>query len=564
MTAIANRSPIPRGRVSKKAEDVAPRGPSTDVLPDIKFAPDAVYLLQRGVDALANAVRPTLGPNVRSVAMAPIWGENKPPELLDDAATIARRIIEIPNPHANMGAMLLRQVLWNMHEKVGDGGATTAVLMQALLQEGIRLSTAGWNVMTMRHGIEKATERALAVIRGLARPIETENDVIGLAFAASGDEDLARRLGEMFDTLGADGHVQVQQGYKPGLMHEYIEGAYWDSGWVSNLFANNDLQNECRLLNTHVLVARGRIEQWEDLSPLLNEMAEQKDVALFIVALDVSNTALNLLLSNKEKVPCVAVKAPSIGEHMENQLHDIAVLTGTRVVLNNMGESLAKLRMADLGFARSVTANRDYFGIVGGNSDPRLLREHIALLRTHIRSTDVNDSEVLGQLRQRLAKLVSGIGVIYVGGATESEGNARRERVERTVNTVKQAQAGGVVPGGGMAYITAAKVLHDLRLPAEEAVGADVLMRALEEPLRAIALNSGVAAGPIIGQAFEQPDGWGYNALSDQFEDMRAAGIVDPLPVVEAALERAVSGALMALTTHVTVHRRNPPLSTNP
>jgi len=530
----------------------------------IRFAPDASYALKDGIDWLANVVRPTLGPTPHIVAVDQVFAVNqRPPELLDDGATIARRIVELPDAYVNMGAMLLRQIMWAVHEQVGDGATTAAVLMQALVREGVRLSAAGWNTMMMRRGIELGLERCRAALNDMARPVETEADVTGLAYAASGDMDLSKRLGEIFDTLGADGHVEVQQGYRPGISHEYIEGAYWNSGWVSSAFANNDLQNEAKLTDPFVLVARDRIEKWDEIAHLLNAVAEQS-APLFIVALDVTGTALNLLLSNKDKIPSAAVKAPNVGDPMERNLEDIAILTGTRVILNNMGELLTNVTLADLGRARSVTVNRDYFGIIGGAGDPRGLREHIAKVREQLRTIPAHESDKLLELRQRLGRLVGGIAVIYVADATESASKEHRERVERTVNTVKQAQVGGILPGGGMAYLRCVRALRGLKLPADQQVGVDALARALEEPLRVIARNSGNDDGPVVSRAYEQKDGWGFNALTGRFEDVWAAGIVDPAPVVIAALDKAVSGALMALTTSVAVHRKNPPTSLEP
>lgn len=564
MTGPQNRTPIPRGRTI--AKEAAPP-PVTDIKKQpagIKFSPDAIYALKDGIDWIANAVRPTLGPTPHIVALDQVFSTNtRPPELLDDGATIARRIVEVPDAYVNMGAMLLRHVMWGVHERVGDGATTAAVLMQALVREGVRLSAAGWNPMMMRRGIEVGLERCLAALKDMARPVETEADVTGLAFAASGDMALAKRLGEIFDTLGADGHVEVQQGYRTGISHEYIEGAYWNSGWVSSAFATNDLQNEAKLTDAYVLVARDRIEKWEDIQHLLAAVAE-KSAPLFIVALDVAGTALNLLLANKDKIKTVAVKAPSFGDVMERNLEDIAVLTGTHVVLNNMGALLTKVRLEDLGRARSVTVNKDYFGIIGGGGDPRLLRERIALVREQIRNTDAGDTDNLNALRLRLGKLVGGVAVIYVADATESASKEHRERVERTVSTVKQAQQGGIVPGGGMAYIRCLRALRGLKLAPEQQVGVDALARALEEPLRVIARNSGVDDGPVAARALEQKEGWGFNALTGAFEDMWAAGIVDPATVVQAALERGVSGALMALTTSVTVHRKDPPTVAEP
>jgi chaperonin GroEL len=566
VTGPQNRTPIPRGRTIAKEQAAPP--PNIDISkqsPGIRFTPEALFLLKKGVDSIANAVRPTLGPLPRNVAVDPVYSGpgGKPPELLDDGATIARRMVEMPDAYVNAGAMLLRHILWNVHERVGDGSTTAAVLMQAMVREGVRLTAAGWNPMMMRKGIEIGLERCVSTLREMARPVETEADVAGLALAASADPDLAKRMGEIFDTLGADGHVVVQQAYRPGVSHEYIEGAYWGSGWITPHFANNDLQNSCTLTDPYVLVARGRIEKWDDIAPLI-EAAAQESASLFIIALDVADTALNILLTNKEKVPCAAVKAPSYGDLMEDQLEDIAVLTGTRVILNHMNESVAKLTLADLGRVRSVTVNKDYFGIIGGMGDAKLLRERIALVRNQLRATEAHDSEKLSQRRERLAKLIGGIAIVYVAAATESESKELRERVERTVNTVKQAQMAGIVPGAGAAYIACARALRSLKLPPEQMVGVDVLAKALDEPLRTIAHNAGADASPVVARAHEQRAGWGYNALTDTFEDLWAAGIVDPLPVVQTALESAVSGAIMTLTTSVTIHRKNPPTSTEP
>jgi chaperonin GroEL len=435
--------------------------------------------------------------------------------------------------------------------------------MQALLREGIRLSAAGWNVMMMRRGIEQAMQQALGALRALARPIKSEADVSGLALAAGGDPRLAALLGEMFDTLGSDGIVQVQQGFKPGIEHDYIEGAFWDSGWITPSMATDEMQREARLTDPYVLIAPDHIENWEDIAPILNAVAD-KGRSLFIIALNVGATALNLLLSNREKTPSAAVKAPAWGDHQENLLQDIAVLTGTRVMLPKYGERLRDLRLEEMGQARSVVVNRDYFGLVGGHGDPKLLRERIAGLRTQIKNGVFKEGEDLTHARERLAKLSGGVGVIYVGGVTEADTAERRENVERCVSTVKHAQSGGIVPGGGMAYIECARAMRSLSLPRAEAVGVEILTRALEEPLRALAANAGFDPSPIAARAQEQPSGWGFNALSGQFEDLWAAKIVDPLPVVETALTHAVSGALMALTTSTTIHRRNPPLSVEP
>jgi chaperonin GroEL len=245
-------------------------------------------------------------------------------------------------------------------------------------------------------------------------------------------------------------------------------------------------------------------------------------------------------------------------------MEDIAVLTGTRVIMNNMQESVKKVRLEDLGRARGVTVNKDYFGLIGGHGDPKALRERIATVREQLKRQEKVETDETKQLRERLGKLVGGVGIIYVNEATPAATIARKEVVERTVNTVKRAELGGIVPGGGMAYIACIPALRRLKLPREQAVGLDALARALEEPLRAIARNSGKDEGPIAALALQQRPGWGYNASSDRFEDLWAAGVVDPFPVARAALQNAVSGALMALTTSVTVHRKNPPTSTEP
>ena len=565
MARTKDRVRLPTGRIKPSSETKSPEH-DTDIAktpPGLRFSPQANVFMQSGVDAIANAVRPTLGPRARTVAIAPVMSGTRAPEILDDAATIARRIVEIPNPYANVGAMLVRHVLWDVHEHVGDGSATAAVIMQALLQEGLRLQTAGWNVMRMRQGIERGLDEARTVLRSMARPIETEADVVGLALAAYGDDDLANRLGEIFDTLGPDGHVEVHEVYTSGISHEYIEGAFWKSGWISSAMATNELQSEARLEDPYVLVVRDHLDDWEDLAPLLNAVAA-KSGSLFIIALNVSGTALNVLMSNKEKVKVAAVKTPGWGEFMEDMIADIATLTGTRVIMKNFGESVKDVPLEDLGRARIVTVNRDYFGITGGAGNPRLLRDRIAEVKAALNRTDVRDSDAIQQLRERLGKLSGGVAVIYVSGRTPAETLMLKATVERTVNTVRQAQLGGIVPGGGMSYIRCIPALRRLKLPRDQEVGLEALARALEEPLRVIAANAGYDESPIAHRALDLKDGWGFNACTGEFEDLWASGIVDPLPVVDRALVSAVSGAVMALTTSVTVHRKNPPTSTEP
>jgi chaperonin GroEL len=560
-----NRTAIPRGKTITKSQPEQSGG--TDIMkqpPGVLFAPKALTSLLQGVDTIVNTVRPTLGPTPHIVAMDRVFNTNsRPPELLDDAATISRRMIEIPGVYVNPGAMMVRHILWNVYEQVGDGSATAAVIMQALIKEGVRLSAAGWNTMPMRRGIELGLERAVAELQTMVHPIVTEADVAGLALAASQDPKLAKILGEVFDTLGSDGHVEVQGAYTPGIRHEYIEGAYWNTGWVSSSMATNEARTEAKLADAYVLISRSRIESYEDIAQLL-EAAAKESHPLFITALDISGTALNVLLANQEKLKAVAVKAPSFGDHMENNLEDMAILTGTRVYRNDLGESLSKLKLSDLGRARSITVNREYTGILGGSGDAKQLRERIASLRVQIKNTNPREAEIMKQLRERLGKLVGGIAVLYVADMTESESETHRETVTRTVNTIRHAQMGGIVPGGGIALLRCARVLRDLKLPADQAVGVEALARALEEPLRAIARNGGYDEGPVVARAHKQREGWGFNALTGEFEDLRAAGIVDPLPVVQTALEKAVSGAIMILTTSVTVHRKAPPTESTP
>ncbi len=545
----------------KRASGANPLPPDDE--PGIVFAPQSLQLLKHGVDQLANAVRPTLGVGVRHVAIEASIRHNTP-ELLDDAATIARRIIEVPNPYVNTGAMLMRHVLWSLHEEVGDGGATAAVIMQALVREAVRLSAAGWNVMTMRRGIEKGLARALDVLKAQARPVQSEADVTKLTMAVSGDPELATIMGEIYDTVGPDGHVVVEEAYVRGLTREYVEGMYWKAGWISSAMATNDTQTEAKLTDAAVLVVQGDINKADQLLPLLDGLVRRPNPALFIVAYDVSGPALHLLLNNLEKVRSAAVKAPGYGDNRVNILHDIAILTGTRVVLADMGERVEDTRAQHLGRARGVTVNADYFGLIGGGGDAKLIRQRIAELRTFLNESVGYEKEALDQVRERLAKLIGGVAVIHVGGPTEAESKARLARVERAANTVRQAIHSGLVPGGGMAYLRCARALSELALPEDEAVGVRALCRALEEPLRAIASNSGADEGPVVALAKEQPEGYGYNALTGVFEDLWAAGIVDPLRVVEAALCKAVSGALMTVTTDAVVHRRKPPQSTTP
>jgi chaperonin GroEL len=535
-------------------------------MPDrfIMQAPAARSALLRGVDLMANLLRPTLGPAARTVAINRIVGSD-PPEILDNAATIARRTIQLEHPFEDMGGMIVRQMVWKVFEEAGDGSATAAVLAQGLMHEAARYVAAGGNPMMVKRGIERGLSVALAELRKQAVTIDGPAELTRLVAGVIRDEALSEMLGEVMDSVGAEGAVLVEDAQGTETGHEYIDGVRWNEGYVSH-FLLRENETESRILNPRIFITDYFLEKAEQLLPVVEACVNAGEKNLLVIAPEVRDSALALLILNREKGvldEAMAVKAPSIGQQRTNILDDIAVLTGGRCLHQEGQESFQEIMIHDLGRARQAWATRHAFGILGGHGSKGAIRQRINEAKAELR-TIKDDDYVRNKIRERIGKLAGAAAVIRVGAPTKSEQTEAKFRIEAAVTSARSALQDGVVPGGGAAFLACVPALEAMTLTGDEAVGLKILIRALQEPMRAIVENAGLDANMILHFAREHGPGWTFDVVRKEWVEARAAGIVDPLPVVLTALETSISAALMALTTDVLIRHRKPSLATNP
>ncbi|MDB5074761.1 MAG: 60 kDa chaperonin [Chloroflexi bacterium] len=525
--------------------------------PGILHGPAVRGALALGVETMVATVRPTLGPLPRTVAVLDV-DSGRPVEVLDDAATILRRTIELPDPYVNMGAMMLRHAVWQTYEAVGDGGATTAVLLQAILRELSPYVAAGGDPVALRRHLECALATATDALTRQSRPLHGPDEIARAALTISHDPELAKMLGEILDIIGPDGCLLIENAYGSGLSRQYVEGVHWNEGYRSPYFVTDEDKQEVRLDNPAILISDLRLTDANELVPLLDSLVAAHCPGLLVIADEISGDALSLLLANHRQgtLRSVAVRAPSQTSTRARILEDLAVLTGGRVVTAEGGERAADLTLADLGHATHVWANSGNFGVYGGNSDPMLLRRRIAEVRAELAATDKPDERE--QVRQRLGKLMGGVAVLYVGGDTEREQGARKALALRTVTALRLALDAGVAPGGGAAYLGCQEALRAPRTSVDESVAFQALAAALEEPLAVLAGNAGFEPSAIAAQVRAHAVWGGFDVLTGRVVNMWDAGIVDPVPVLRKALEVAVSGAIMTLISSVLVHKRTP------
>ncbi len=531
--------------------------------PGLLFASPAQAALRQGVKVMADMVRPTLGPTARCV-MLHEESSGRAPEVLDDAATILRRVIELPDPYVTMGAMLIRHTVWTVHEAIGDGGATTAVLFEAIVRHTAPLLAAGADAGALRRGLEKGVAAASAALAEMARPLVGDAEIARVAEALCHDPELAHLLGEIFDIVSADGSIEIESGYTRGFDREYVEGVQWDTGFFSSYFVTNQDRQEARMENPAILVTDMPITTAEQLLPLLDSLATMEQRDLFIIADEVSGTALSLLTANQRGggMRSIAVKAPSYEPERTQILRDLAIFTGACVVTEAGGNSIESVTSADLGKVRIAWANAHNFGLQSGFGDPVALRERIAEVRAEYQQT--NKPEEKEKVRARLGKLIGGVAILLVGGDTQRQIEERKATAKRTVATMRHALQSGVAPGGGTAYLACRQAIRQVAAVGDEAAALRALVDALAEPLATIARNAGHDASATVARAGMQPSGWGFDAESGQFVDMWSAGILDPVPMLQHALAAAVSGAAMLLTADVLIHHREPLKSARP
>jgi chaperonin GroEL len=530
--------------------------------PAIVLQPQTYQDLKNGVDLIAEAVRPTLGPLPRLVALERM-NRAEAPEIMDDGATIARRIIEVVPASHDVGAMLLRHALWQMHTEAGDGSVTMAVMFQGIVSEGIRYITAGGcNAMQLRRGLEKGLQAVCETLRAQACPLEGRESIARVARGlVHENEPLANMLGEMLDVVGPEGLIAVEKSNRPGLEREYVQGAYWRlSGWLSRLFIMDHAAKRALLENPAILMTDLSIREPQELAPVLDACMKAGVQRLVIVAKEISDSALGLLVMNNEAktIQTLAVRTPRVLEQDQvAALEDMAVLTGGRAFFSAAGRGLHGFVADDLGHARKVWAAESTFGLSGGRGDARRIRRHLADVRARVRlAADDHEREML---QERLGRLAGGTAILRVGGATDAETELLKDTALRAVTALRKAVAGGVVPGGGAALLAARSALAGLPAVNEDQAAAyRLLARALEEPTRAIAANAGSQPDIIIERVRSAGDGCGFDARTGQIVDMKQVGILDSVQVLQRALEIAVTGAATALTMDVIVHHRKP------
>ncbi|CAN7245208.1 chaperonin GroEL [Terrabacter sp. LjRoot27] len=514
----------------------------------IAFDEEARRGLERGMNILADAVRVTLGPKGRNVVLEKKWGA---PTITNDGVSIAKEI-ELDDPYEKIGAELVKEVAKKTDDVAGDGTTTATVLAQAMVKEGLRNVAAGANPMALKRGIEKAVDAVTARLLEQAKEIETKEQIASTASISAADEEIGGLIAEAMDKVGKEGVITVEDSNTMGLELEMTEGMRFDKGYISAYFVTDTERMEAVLDDAYVLVANSKIGNIKDLIPLL-EKVMQSGKPLLIIAEDIEGEALATLVVNKIKgtFKSVAVKAPGFGDRRKAMLTDIAILTGGQVISEEVGLKLENATLDLLGRARKVVVTKDETTIVEDAEDRSQIEGRIAQIKAEIEKSDSDyDRE---KLQERLAKLAGGVAVIKAGAATEVELKERKHRIEDAVRNAKAAVEEGIVAGGGVALIQAAKALDELVLEGDEATGANIVRVATEAPLKQIAINAGLEGGVVAEKVRGLEAGHGLNAATGEYVDLLAAGIIDPVKVTRSALQNAASIAALFLTTEAVI-----------
>ncbi len=518
---------------------------------EIMHGIEARDALLRGVDALANTVKITLGPKGRNVVLGKKYGA---PLITNDGVTIAKEI-ELDNEAENMGAQLVKEVATKTNDAAGDGTTTATLLAQALIHEGMKNVTAGANPMILRKGIKSAVDCAVEALKANSKPVNGTDDIARVGTISAGDEVIGRLIADAMEKVTADGVITVEESKSAETYSEIVEGMQFDRGYLSPYMATDMEKMEAVLDDALILITDKKISAIQEILPLLEKIV-QAGRKLLIVAEDVEGDALTNLVLNKLRgvFTCVAVKAPGFGDRRKEMLQDIAILTGGQVVTSDLGIELKDTTMAMLGKARQVKVNKENTIIVGGAGDTAAIQARIGQIRAAMEiSTSEFDKE---KLQERLAKLAGGVAVIKVGAATEVEMKEKKLRIEDALNATRAAVEEGIVAGGGTAYLNVIKNVKALVKKAEgdEKTGVKIVLRALEEPVRQIAANAGFDGAVIVDKIMNSGKiGWGFDAYKEVYCDMMSAGIVDPTKVTRSALENAASIASTILTTEAVV-----------
>jgi chaperonin GroEL len=516
---------------------------------ELKFREESRKAMLEGVNILANTVRVTLGPRGRNVVIDKKFGS---PLITKDGVTVAKEI-DLKDPYQNMGAQMVREVASKTNDLAGDGTTTATVLAQAIFREGVKNVTAGANPMALKRGIEKAVATAVSEIASHSKKVKGKEELANVAsVAANGDRLIGDLISQAMETVGQDGVVTVEEAKSIETSLDVVEGMQFDRGYLSPYFATDQNRLEVALEDPLILLYEKKVSSMRDLIPLLEQVARQGR-SLVIIAEDVEGDALATLVVNKVRgiLKVVAVKAPAFGDRRKAILEDIAILTGGRLISEDLGIKLESVKLEDLGQAKRVIVDKDNTTIVEGAGKRGELQGRIGTIRKQIEETTSDyDRE---KLQERLAKLAGGVAVIKVGAATETEMKEKKMRVEDALNATKAAAQEGIVPGGGVALLRAAKAVAALDVSGDERTGVDIVTRALEEPMRRIAENAGLDGGVIAGLVKGEKKNVGLNAATGKVEDLLAAGIIDPAKVVRTALQNAASIAALLLTTDASI-----------
>ncbi|MBS6007472.1 MAG: chaperonin GroEL [Clostridium baratii] len=515
----------------------------------IKFGEESRRAMQIGVDKLADTVKVTLGPKGRNVVLDKKFGS---PLITNDGVSIAREI-ELEDPYENMGAQLVKEVATRTNDVAGDGTTTATLLAQAIIREGLKNVTAGANPMLIRNGINMAVEKAVKEIKDISRPVNGKEDIARVAAISAADETIGSLIADAMEKVGNEGVITVEESKSMGTELDVVEGMQFDRGYVSAYMVTDTEKMEAILDNPYILITDKKISNIQEILPILEQIV-QAGKKLLIIAEDIEAEAMATLVVNKLRgtFTCVAVKAPGFGDRRKEMLQDIATLTGGEVISEELGKDLKEVSLESLGQAESVKVNKDNTTIVNGKGATEQIKARINQIKSQLEETTSEfDKE---KLQERLAKLSGGVAVIKVGAATETELKERKLRIEDALAATKAAVEEGIVPGGGTAYVNVLNKVSELTSDVYDTkVGIDIIVRALEEPMRQIATNAGVEGSVIIEKVRNSEVGIGYDALNGDYKNMIKAGIVDPTKVTRSALQNAASVASTFLTTEAAV-----------
>ena len=515
----------------------------------IQFGEEARRAMQVGVDKLADTVKVTLGPKGRNVVLDKKFGS---PLITNDGVSIAREI-ELEDPYENMGAQLVKEVATKTNDVAGDGTTTATLLAQAIIREGLKNVTAGANPMLLRNGIRMAVEEAVKGILEISKPVNGKEDIARVAAISAADDEIGKLISDAMEKVGNEGVITVEESKSMGTELDVVEGMQFDRGYISPYMVTDTEKMEAVLDNPLILITDKKISNIQEILPVLEQIV-QAGKKLLIIAEDIEGEAMATLVVNKLRgtFNCVAVKAPGFGDRRKEMLQDIAILTSGQVISEELGRDLKETTIDMLGQAESVKITKENTTIVNGKGDSNAIKERIGQIKTQIEETTSEfDKE---KLQERLAKLAGGVAVIKVGAATETELKERKLRIEDALAATKAAVEEGIVPGGGTAYVNVINKIAELKSDvADTQVGINIIVRALEEPMRQISTNAGLEGSVIIEKVKNSDAGMGYDALHDEYVNMIKAGIVDPTKVTRSALQNAASVASTFLTTEAAV-----------